>query len=259
MIQMEITLRSTVLEFDTKVNVLIPEDRHETKDTRGKKYPVLYILHGMKEDCSSWLHLSNIFLLARDLDLIIVMPSANNSSYVNQVHGLDYFKYYTEELPMKLKNILPITDDVDKTFIMGESMGGYGTMRLALGAPEKYGKAVCLSGANIAARPIQNKIMQLSFGDNKEEVLKSDNNLSVLIDRLSNYEGHIPDFQIYCGTEDFVYEGSKQLEKELKEKLPQHFKGAYYSKGEHNFFFWNKVLPDALKFFGYDVLENSVI
>ncbi|MDO4198338.1 MAG: alpha/beta hydrolase-fold protein [Erysipelotrichaceae bacterium] len=258
MIEMNITMRSTVLEIDTKVTVLLPEDRHKTEDLRGKKYPVLYILHGMKEDSSSWLHLSNIFLLCRDLDLIVVMPSGNNSMYVNQEKGLDYYTYIAEELPMKLKNFLPITDDVDKTFIMGESMGGYGTMRLALGSPEKYGKAVCLSGGNIVGK-ISNRQSELAFGEDKDYVVNSDNNLYVIMERLSGYEGHIPDFKIYCGMQDFVYDMSVELCDKMNEYLPEHFKGGEFSDGEHNFFYWNRVLPDALRFFGFDVKENSVI
>lgn len=259
MIQMQMTLRSTILEMDTKINVLLPEDRHKTVDTRGKKYPVLYILHGMKEDCSSWLNLSNIFLLCRDLELIVVMPSANNSSYVDQVYGMNYFTYITEELPTKLKNYLPISDDPDDTFIMGESMGGYGTMRCALGAPEKYGKAVCLSAGNIATHPIKHRIMELALGSDLEAIMKSDNNLYNLMERLSKSEGHIPDFKVFCGTDDFVYEGCVELCEKLKDTLPEHFKGAEFSEGEHNFFFWNKVLPKALEFFGFEVKQDSVV
>lgn len=260
MIQMQITMRSTILEMDTKVNVLVPENRHTTVDTRGKKYPVLYVLHGMKEDCSSWLHLSNLFLLCRDLDLIVVMPSGNNSSYVDQAYGMDYFTYITEELPTKLKNILPIDDDPEKTFIMGESMGGYGTMRCALGAPEKYGKAVCLSAGNMATNTlIRHKCIQLSLGTDQDEILKSDNNLYVLMDRLKNSDTHVPDFMVFCGTEDFVYPMCLELCEKLSSTLPEHFKGSEFWKGEHNFFFWNQAIPKALKFFGFEVEQNSVI
>ena len=37
MIHAQLTMRSNALEMDTKVDVLLPEDRHTTKDTRGKK------------------------------------------------------------------------------------------------------------------------------------------------------------------------------------------------------------------------------
>ena len=148
MIHAQLTMRSNALEMDTKVDVLLPEDRHTTKDTRGKKYPVLYILHGAKEDNSSWINLSNIFLMCRDLDLIVVMPTTYRGSYVDAVYGQNYYTYISEELPVKMKNIFPISDDPKDTFIMGESMGGYGTMRIALSKPENYAKAVVLSGGN---------------------------------------------------------------------------------------------------------------
>ncbi|MCF0111119.1 MAG: transcriptional antiterminator, partial [Erysipelotrichaceae bacterium] len=75
MIQLEMTMRSVALDMDTKVMMFLPEDRHKTEDKRGKTYPVLYVLHGMKEDNSSWIALSNLFLMCRDLDLIVVMPA----------------------------------------------------------------------------------------------------------------------------------------------------------------------------------------
>ena len=119
MIHAQLTMRSNALEMDTKVDVLLPEDRHTTKDTRGRKYPVLYILHGAKEDNSSWINLSNIFLMCRDLDLIVVMPTTYRGSYVDAVYGQNYYTYISEELPVKMKNIFPISDDPKDTFIMG--------------------------------------------------------------------------------------------------------------------------------------------
>ncbi|MBQ6395627.1 MAG: hypothetical protein IJH87_04725, partial [Atopobiaceae bacterium] len=81
------TFRSTVLDMDTTVDVLLPENRKTTKDLRPKTYPVLYILHGKKEDSSTWTRMSNIMLLTRELDLIVVMPSGNNSRYVDAKYG----------------------------------------------------------------------------------------------------------------------------------------------------------------------------
>ena len=63
MIHAQFTMRAVSLQMDTRVDVIIPEDRHQTKSIGDKKYPVLYVLHGMKEDSASWLNLSNIFLL----------------------------------------------------------------------------------------------------------------------------------------------------------------------------------------------------
>ena len=257
MIHAELTIRSVSLEMDTKVNVLLPEDRHQTVDTRGKKYPVLYILHGYKEDGSSWLNLSNIFLMCRDLDLIVVMPSGNNSFYNDQAYGYDYYKWISEELPVKLKNYLPITDDPAQTFIMGESMGGYGTLRVALGHPENYGKAIPLSCGNIVASSI-NMHLNGTFAS-REQALASDGNLENLVKRIKENGTKTPDFYFMCGTEDGAYAGCKAFAEYMKENLPDTVVKEEYWHGLHNFFFWNQAIPKALEFMGFKIEQNSVI
>ncbi len=262
MIHAEITMRSTVLEMDTKVDVLLPEDRHKTEDLRGKKYPVLYVLHGGKEDNSSWINLSNIFLLCRDLDLIVVFPSVCNSAYINTSYGFNYYTYVTEELPTKLKNYLPITDDPKQTFVMGESMGGYGTMRVAFANPDKYGKAVILSAGNIAGQIARDNGHSLTAfaSKNVEELLASDDNIENLVSKLKDYDGDKPSYRFYCGTEDPGYEGAKSFAEYVKSELPDYDVDGEYWHGEHNFFFWNEALPKALAFFGFEeIVHNSVV
>ncbi len=246
--------------MDTKVTVLLPEDRHHTEDMRGKKYPVLYVLHGMKNDCDSWMHLSNIFLMCRDLDLIVVFPSANNSSYLDTEYGFKYYTWVSQELPMKLKNFFPITDDPAQTFVMGESMGGYGTMRIAFSNPDKYGKAVILSAGNIVEW-ITNGEHPLSsaFPADPEKVLASDNNLENLVYKLKDYKGTKPAYCFYCGTDDRVYESCSRFASFMMEQLPDYDIDAQYWRGEHNFFFWNEAIPKALEFFGFTIEQNSVI
>ena len=257
MIFAQLTLRSVALEMDTTVNVLLPEDRHETVDTRGKKYPVLYILHGYKEDSHSWVNLSNIFLMCRDLDLIVVMPSANNSGYNDMYYGQKYFTWISEELPVKMKNIFPITDDPQQTFVMGESMGGYGTLRVALGHPECYGKAVCLSGGNLGG--IGDEKRTIAMYGSVEAAKTGDGNLENLVQKIKANGGPVPKFQFYCGTEDRAYAGCKAFAKYLEKELPQAEVGQEYWHGQHNFFFWNEANPKALTFFGFNVKGNSVI
>ena len=258
MIHAQLTMRSVVLEMDTKVDVLLPEDRHHTEDTRGIKYPVLYVLHGFKDDNSSWLHLSNIFLACRDLDLIVVFPSVHNSFYSDMVYGFDYFTYVTEELPVKLKNIFPITDDRDKTFIMGNSMGGYGTLKCALSKPDKYGKAASMSGGLFDLSANFGKLTVGCYGS-AEGYRSSDSNLENLVMKLKDYEGELPEIRFYCGTEDFALESCKKMADLMHRELPNCKVSEEYWPGEHNFFFWNEAIPKALKFFGFDIEKNSVI
>ncbi len=253
-------MRSVALDMDTKVDVLIPEDRHETKDTRGRKFPVLYILHGAKEDNSSWMNLSNIFLMCRDLDLIVVMPTTYRGAYADAVYGQQYFTWIADELPVKIKNLFPVSDRREDTFIMGESMGGAGTFRIALRRPENYAKAVVLSAGNRdpfaggKAAPLDRGL----YGS-AEQWRASDENMDNLIEKMKTYEGQKPDVIFYCGTEDRVYPGCVELYEKLKRECPDmNVKGEFWP-GEHNFFFWNQAVPKALNELGFTIVQNSVI
>ena len=256
MVHVSLTWRSIALDMDTKVDVLLPEDRHTRVDISNQKHPVLYILHGSKEDNSSWVNLSNIFLMCRDLDLIVVMPSVGLSVYNDMVYGQKYYTYISEELPEKMANYFPISKDPKDTFIMGESMGGYGTLRMALSKPENYGKAVCLSGGNFIE--FLNKEftpLQVGVFGSKEEYLHSDANLDNLIVKYEKCSNK-PEIIFYCGTDDHVYPVCKSFYDTMEKKFPDKIKGEFWP-GEHNFFFWNQAIPKALKEFGFEVVTNS--
>ena len=45
----------------------------------------------------------------------------------------------TEELPTRMKEWFPISDNPADTFIAGLSMGGYGALKIGLTYPERYG------------------------------------------------------------------------------------------------------------------------
>lgn len=280
MIHIQMNWRSVVLQMDTNVDLLLPENRRKTEDLHGKKYPVLYILHGFKEDNASWLKLSNLFLLARDLDLIIVMPTTYYGAYVDNHYGLDYYRYITEELPIKLRNYFPISSRREDTFIMGESMGGYGTLHCALGHPELYSKAVCLSSgpfdyqARVLPEYYQDEAglldpskqdpigrsykSYLGIYGTPEEYDASDNNIYNLVEKLKKTP-FLPEIIFYCGTEDANYPNSMKFENHLRRSLPTMCVKSEYWHGEHNFFFWNQAIPKALREFGFEVVQNSVI
>ena len=255
MIHATFTLRSTVLEMDTTVDVLLPEDRTKTVDIRPKTYPVLYVLHGKKDNSSSWVRMSTIMLLARNLDLIVVMPSANNSMYVDAKYGMRYLEYVADELPVKLKNYLPITDDPAQTFIMGESMGGYGTLLCALTHPERYGRAVALSTGNfnMFSRPDSDVSFATGLFGSEEEWLASDFNLYNLLDRHEAAGTKLPQISYYCGTEDPVAQNGRELLAYIEENCPSIQVKSEFWKGGHNYFFWNEALPKAFADFGFEV------
>lgn len=248
----QLTMRSVVLDMEVKVDVIIPQDRKHYEPLPDKKYKVLYVLHGYNEDNSSWMLNSNMHLIARDYDIFVVFVAGYNSFYINSPYGMAMEKYLTEELPVRLRNIFPISDKREDTYIMGESMGGYGTFRMALAHPDLYSKAVPLSGSNFLkgrsnARPITS--YDPTAPDEMYEIL----DLHPLLEKFKDSTIKAPEIFLMCGTEDPGYQRCLNLAKEIKEEYPLiSFKDEYWP-GKHDYFFWNEAIPKAFEFFGYEL------
>jgi putative tributyrin esterase len=125
-----------------KLSVLIP-----AKYDPRMHYPVLYLLHGYSGGHDNWLTKTKIAEYVRDIPMIIVMPDAENSWYVNSaVDANDRFEdYMVNDLPNYIQKAYSI--DTTRQGIAGLSMGGYGALVLALRHPTKYRFAGSLSGA----------------------------------------------------------------------------------------------------------------
>jgi putative tributyrin esterase len=78
---------SQYLNGNTTISVILPDKPRNQRAKEfyesGRKYKVLWLLHGGFGDHSDWLRKSSIELYASERDLIVVMPSALNSGYTN--------------------------------------------------------------------------------------------------------------------------------------------------------------------------------
>ena len=116
---------SYYLGMDSPLTVLLPEKRGRKPEAApDKKYPVLYLLHGHADDNTAWIRKSDLELLVRDHDLIVVMPSAHRSFYTNGRYGHLYFDYITKELPVIVGNFFPASARREDSYVGGLSMGG---------------------------------------------------------------------------------------------------------------------------------------
>lgn len=242
----ELTMRSTILRMDVKVSVIIPESRKDYHlDQNDKKYKSIYVLHGGAEDNSTWLVLSNIYLLTRDLDAFVIMPSGYNSSWVNTQYGLKMQDYISEELIAKMERLFPISSKRENRFIMGESMGGYGTWYTSLLHPEKYSKAAVLSGGGFVRRSAPSGI---STGATSLDKLALERNNSGV---------EMPEYYCMCGTEDFGFDTRQNFETYIKQNCPNIKVTSEYWSGKHDFYYWDTAIPKALKFFGFEKDEEK--
>ena len=143
---------SQYLGVNTNINVILPDKPRDQEPAvfygSGKKYRVLWLLHGTFGDYSDWLRKSNIELYACERDLIVVMPSGMNANYENWPNftlGYMAYNYLFDELMPLIYNWFPASDDPKDNFIAGLSMGGRGTLRYFLSHPEKFAGAAAMS------------------------------------------------------------------------------------------------------------------
>lgn len=125
-----------------KVVVLLPS-RYDA----SLSYPVLYLLHGYGGNQNDWTRRTGLVRYTSGLRMIVVMPEARNSWYVNSRTDPDarFENYIMDDLPRFINSHFPI--DTSREAIAGLSMGGYGAMMLALRYPRRFLFAGDLSGA----------------------------------------------------------------------------------------------------------------
>lgn len=154
---------SPAVSRQMKFDIVLPPDYEET-DVR---YPVLYLLHGYMQNYTVWgRNLGAAFYARHFSDLIVVMPDAGNSWYINYADNEDNQRNNWED-----HIVNDVIGHVDSNFrtiarregraIAGLSMGGYGAVMLGLRHPETFISVASTSGALAHAR---NRATQIEAG-----------------------------------------------------------------------------------------------
>lgn len=256
----ECNFTSKVLDVSTNLLAVLPEKSIGSR----KRYPVLYLLHGLSDDHTGWQRRTLIENYVRDKGLVVIMPNVHRSFYTDMKNGYKYFEFVSEELPAIAKEFFPISDKREDTFVAGLSMGGFGAMKLALNYPDRYSKAASLSGALGILKSIEemeeyissnkdesipeNVVFRMSemkniFGS-YEEMKESCNDLFYLIDKNLAEGKELPSLYQACGTEDFLYDANIIFRDYVKSKnVPITYEEC---EGDHTWDFWNKMIEHVI-------------
>jgi putative tributyrin esterase len=253
---------SQYLRNNHEISIILPDKPRDQAPRdfygSGKRYPVLWLLHGTFGDHTDWLRKSSIELYACEKDLAVVMPSALNSNYSNWDEfaiGYSMYDYFTEELMPLIYNWYPISDQREDNFIAGLSMGGGGTIKYAVNHPEKFAAAAVLSSAprNLSAIDLATAnartLTSIRNAGSLEAYVDSYENVWDRLKEL-NGKGVLPRLYFACGTEDFLYERFQEFKRYAQEiDLEATFEEG---PGKHEWRFWDTYIQRALEFFGLD-------
>lgn len=210
------------------------------------KHPTLYLLHGLSDDHTIWMRRTSIERYASQYGLAVVMPAVNRSFYTDMVHGYKYWTFISEELPAAARSFFPLSEEREDNFVAGNSMGGYGALKLALTHPERYAAAASLSGVTDVGQFVmkQSREFQHVFGD-LEQVAGSRNDVFRLAEDISRHSGPRPLLYQCCGTEDFLYEANVRFRDHCRSLKLDHL---YEEEpGGHDWGYWDNKIQSVLK------------
>ena len=252
MILNEVNFFSEVLTLRSTMYVLLPQRTLAETGRRRSKLPTLYLLHGHSDDQTAWMRWSSIEKHVEGYNLAVVMPAVNLSFYTDMVHGKDYFKFISEEVPSVVRDMFPLSDRREDNFVAGLSMGGYGAFKLALTLPDRYAAAASLSGAVDLVADIRNHEkagdkdwmaeFRSIFGD-LSKVPNSKHDLFWLAKKVSKLPVK-PRLYQCCGTEDFLYADNIRFRDAVR-TLPLDYT---YEEGpgEHTWAYWDRMIQNVL-------------
>lgn len=238
----------------TQLVTIIPPSRL-TAD--GRCY-TLFLLHGMGGDCTRWVSQTRIQEYLADLPILTVMPSADDSFYLNSSLG-GYEDFIVCELVDFIDANYPTVASPEGRATTGLSMGGYGALLLALRHPEVFGAAASHSGAVLTARATTElgkpwEWSKTLYGEGPDGARKRrEHDILTLAQRFLREDAvsgtlhyHGPALYLDCGTEDFLYYASRELTQALR-MLHVPYEYHEYS-GDHDWTYWDRHVQDSLRF-----------
>lgn len=277
-------INSRYLSGNTDINVILPELPRgmspEDFYRSGKKYPVLWLLHGTFNDYTEWIRKTNVELYAMEKELIVVMPTAHNTDYADWPGfgtGYNMFGYLTEELMPMIYGWLPASDKREDNFIAGLSMGGRGAIMYAYEYPEKFAAVYSMSCVPQDIRPAAEDALNGGPTDNPwaaldrartmarlnntgglEGYLSSPQNTWDKTKEVAAREGN-PKMYFTCGTKDFVMYDHFLKFRKYAESVGLDAEFIEMEGYNHEWRCWEECIQDAIEKFlpGDDKAGNA--
>jgi S-formylglutathione hydrolase FrmB len=243
---------SDVLGLSTSMTVLLPQVATSQigihASAQAAAPPTLYLLHGLSDDDTIWTRHTSIERYAAQLGLAVIMPQVHRSFYTDEVRGLRYWTFLSEELPSLVDRFFRLSPRREDTFVAGLSMGGYGAFKWALQQPERFAAAASLSGSLDMARRTQSDmpddpaIFRRIFGE--EPLDGTDADLLWLVDRAARSQVELPRLYVCCGTEDRLYADNLTFRDTCQANRVE--TTTDFGPGDHDWAYWDAKIQDVL-------------
>lgn len=244
---------SETLGMCTSCDVILPQ--LASADEPARKFPVMYLLHGLTRSHSTWQRMTSIERYAVAHGVAVIMPEAHQSSYADMLHGGKYFTFIADELPRVMRGFFPLSDKREETFICGASMGGYGALKIGLNRPEQYGAIGSLSSGYTSYRGYLTReddrgvsLMALTFGENGLDAEDADTTAKACA--IAESGENAPRIFITCGSDDSILlENAREARDFFSGFEGNPFEFEYTEHpGGHDWAYWDAHICDFLRY-----------
>ncbi len=150
---------SALLHSPVRYCVYLPAS-YAAADAKTRKYPVLYLLHGLGGNEQA-MALDGEWTILQDLrgdrqagEFLVVAPDGGDSFYINSRDGkVPYSDFLLREFIPFVERTYRVRSERAARGITGFSMGGYGALRMAFAHPELFGSVSSHSGVLLREPP----------------------------------------------------------------------------------------------------------
>jgi enterochelin esterase-like enzyme len=252
------TLHSKVLNADRDYTVFLPKGY----DKSEKRYPVLYLLHGMMDTNKGWYERGHVKDVADQLtasdeatEMIIVTPNAGGNVYEGAWNG--YFDmpdwsyetfFFTEFLPY-IEREYRVIGDKQRRAIAGLSMGGGGATAYGQKHSELFSSVYAMSalmnipeqGAAPSQRP-DDKMAILTKSVQENNCIRYVENA----DDATKEKLKTVAWFVDCGDDDFLLDRNIEFTQAMRAaQIPCEFR---VRDGGHTWEYWHSALYNCLSF-----------
>lgn len=267
-------MNSRVLGQKVSYSVLLPDGYAQGE----KHYPVVYLLHGLGDDETSWLEYGRITQAVDELvkagqiePMIYVMPMGYRTYYVNDYKGeFPYEDMFVNEFVPHIDSVYRTLKNADQRALVGYSMGGFGAFSLHLRHPELFGAAVPLS---MSVRTDAQYMSEDANGWNTQwgrlfggEGMTGEDRITTyyrahspfhVFERMTEKRKQAVNLLMFNGDEEETLCRSNEELHILMHRLgvPHNYR---VLDGGHSFHVWREALPEALIFIN-DFMQKLIV
>jgi len=240
----QVQFRSVAINKSTAMSVLLPDG----VDSDGP-FPVLYLLHGYSDDNSPWTRLTSIERYVEQMPFIVVMPDGGHSFYTNEREGWPYETHIMQEVIGFTEKFFPAIPERCGRCISGLSMGGFGSMKLALKYPDMFCSVAAHSGlydvgwilADSDAGEDRRAESLRVFGEDGAGGPDDPMAIAAAADPAT-----LPAIRFDCGVDDFLIAENRKFHSHLDGLGIAHEYEEH--TGNHNWAYWDEHIRDSLCF-----------